>query len=152
MSKIIGRINSWCHDVLDFSNNLNAPKHNSVTSSYSIKCYLKSISIDAGFSRYDFHRLENLAIVAPSITLWSADQLMFTMCALYTLSFSSNFGTSCVRSDKTSCKYKICLVKGHLCLPRFLYIETVISQTLYFSNLSITQAKVDFPPLGQTLQ
>ena len=133
MSAIIGWNNSWCHVVLDFSNNLNVPKYNSVTSCYDIKRYLKSISIEAGFSRYDFHRLENLAIVAPSITLWSADQLTFTMCALYTLSLSSNFGTSCMRSDKTSCKDTIRLAKEHLCLPCFLpvYVGTTISQTLY---------------------
>lgn len=99
----------WYYDVLDFSKNLNVPIH-FVTPSYGIKCYLKSISIDAGFSRYDFHRLENLAIVAPSITLWSADQLTLTTCALYTLSFSSNFGTSCMRSYKTSCNHRTCLV------------------------------------------
>ena len=34
-----------------------------------MECYLKSTIIAAGFSRYDFHRLENLAMVAPSMTL-----------------------------------------------------------------------------------
>lgn len=42
----------------------------------------KSISIEAGFSRYDFQRFENLAMDAPSMTLWSADQLTPTTWAL----------------------------------------------------------------------
>ena len=37
-------------------------------------------------------RFENLATVAPSRTLWSADQLSFTICAFMTCSFSSNLG------------------------------------------------------------
>ena len=67
-----------------------------------MECYLKSTIIAAGFSRYDFHRLENLAMVAPSMTLWSADQLTLTMYALYTLSLSSNLGNSCERFEHRS--------------------------------------------------
>ena len=46
--------------------------------------YLRSSIIEAGFSRYDFHRFENLATVAPSMTLWSADHVTCMMCALVT--------------------------------------------------------------------
>ena len=60
-----------------------------------LSSYLKSVSITAGFSRYDFHRFENLHMVAPSMTRWSADQLTYITCALYTLSFSSNLGRTC---------------------------------------------------------
>ena len=39
--------------------------------------YRNSANIVSGFSTNNFMRLEKLAMVAPSITRWSADQLTF---------------------------------------------------------------------------
>ena len=59
------------------------------------RIYFKSSIMAAGFSRKDFHTLENLATVAPSMTLWSADQLTCMMCAATTLPSLSNLGNFC---------------------------------------------------------
>ena len=49
-------------------------------------------SISPGFSKYDFRKLENRAIVAPSMMRWSADQLTHIICFLITFPFSSKRG------------------------------------------------------------
>lgn len=49
-------------------------------------------SMSPGFSKYDFHRLENRAIVAPSMIRWSADQLTHIICLLITFPLSSKRG------------------------------------------------------------
>jgi len=49
-------------------------------SHYTRLDYFRSSNMLAGDSRYPFHMLENLAMVAPSIHLWSADQDTFITC------------------------------------------------------------------------
>ena len=51
--------------------------------------------IVAGLFTNDFQTLENLATVAPSMTLWSADQFTRMTWAFATLPFSSNRGSTC---------------------------------------------------------
>ena len=52
-----------------FETALNFEINNIQSYMYVLKTHLKSISIDAGFSKYDFQRFENRAMVAPSMTL-----------------------------------------------------------------------------------
>ena len=56
--------------------------------------HFKSTIIEAGTSKKDFQRLENLATVAPSITLWSADQLTCMMWLFLRLPSSPNLGST----------------------------------------------------------
>lgn len=77
-----------------------------ISSVDGVDCYFKSRIRMAGFSKYDFHKLENLAIVAPSITRWSADQLTFIMCVGTTWPLSSYRGSFCnMTNNKTSQHY-----------------------------------------------
>ena len=57
---------------------------------------LRSVLIKVvGFSKQDFQKFENLATVAPSITLWSADQLTCIMWASLRFPSLSYRGTIC---------------------------------------------------------
>jgi len=56
-----------------------------------------------GFSMYFFHVFENRAIVAPSITLWSAVQLTHITRALIKFSNWSYRGTTCKRRKGRGC-------------------------------------------------
>ena len=56
-----------------------------------------------GFSMYFFHVFENRAIVAPSITLWSAVQLTHITWALTKFSNWSYRGTTCKRRKRRRC-------------------------------------------------
>lgn len=58
--------------------------------------YLRCTNIVAGVSRKPFHKLEKRDMVAPSMTLWSADQLTCMMCALIRFSSASNRGSSLI--------------------------------------------------------
>ncbi len=66
------------------------------------KCafYFRSRTMEAGFSRYDFHRLEKRHMVAPSMIRWSADQLTFMMCAFTTSPLWLNRGSTCGECKK----------------------------------------------------
>lgn len=63
--------------------------------------HLRSSSMEVGRSRYERHKLEKRDMVAPSMTLWSADQLTLITRALTSSPAASNLGRICVWKNES---------------------------------------------------
>ena len=87
--------NVWRHNKFPFTTSKMSNNNQKQLLLYNYKEVSKN-SAD-GFSMYFFHVFENRAIVAPSITLWSAVQLTHIIRALIKFSNWSYRGTICKR-------------------------------------------------------
>lgn len=106
-------------------------------------------SMSPGFSKYDFHKLENRAIVAPSMMRWSADQLTHIICFLTTFPLSSKRGRV-YKNIKNYSQYQYYLILRHCYV-----LKSILQSIGVFSIASLAEQTLPgvcpellWPPLG----